>query len=127
MHAVHTVVLIFVLVGLFRIRRYTRRRGLRRPGSPPMASVPHINITTSTKEPPVDETPPGRQDPLWGTALLVVATTQQASPALLEQRLGIDYGRAAALLTAMELEGHIGPARVGSPRSVFIRAEDLAK
>ena len=69
----------------------------------------------------------GRHDPLWGTALVVVAAAGQASPTLLEHRMGIDYARAVELIRAMEAEGHIGPARSGVPRAVFIRREDLTR
>jgi DNA segregation ATPase FtsK/SpoIIIE-like protein len=125
----YIVIGVVVLAYLFRAGRFRKRRMERRLRTPPWDAAGGLDAAwrPGIPSPSPATASIGREDALWGTALLVVATTGQASPALLERRLGIDYGRAAAILAAMEAEGHIGPAKLGQSRQVFVRAEDLEK
>jgi DNA segregation ATPase FtsK/SpoIIIE, S-DNA-T family len=51
---------------------------------------------------------PGRHDPLFNEALRCVVQANRASTSLLQRHLTIGYGRAAAILDVMVLEGYIG-------------------
>lgn len=51
---------------------------------------------------------PGRQDPLYFEALKAVVLAKRGSTSLLQRQLRIGYGRAAAILDAMVIDGYIG-------------------
>ncbi len=51
---------------------------------------------------------PGRQDPLYFDALKSVVQAKRGSTSLLQRQLRIGYGRAAAILDAMVIDGYIG-------------------
>ncbi|HQZ83646.1 MAG TPA: DNA translocase FtsK 4TM domain-containing protein [Pyrinomonadaceae bacterium] len=51
---------------------------------------------------------PGRQDPLYFEALKSVVLAKRGSTSLLQRQLRIGYGRAAAILDAMVIDGYIG-------------------
>ncbi|MBV6497708.1 MAG: DNA translocase SpoIIIE [Pyrinomonadaceae bacterium] len=51
---------------------------------------------------------PGRQDPLYFEALKAVVMAKRGSTSLLQRQLRIGYGRAAAILDAMVIDGYIG-------------------
>ena len=51
---------------------------------------------------------PGRQDPLYFEALKSVVQAKRGSTSLLQRQLRIGYGRAAAILDAMVIDGYIG-------------------
>ncbi|MCC6453090.1 MAG: DNA translocase FtsK, partial [Acidobacteria bacterium] len=51
---------------------------------------------------------PGKQDPLYFEALKCVVQAKRGSTSLLQRQLRIGYGRAAAILDAMVLDGYIG-------------------
>ena len=50
---------------------------------------------------------------------------KRASTSVLQRRLRIGYGRAAAILDIMEREGHIGQADGSRPRPVLGRAYEM--
>ncbi|HEX8070800.1 MAG TPA: DNA translocase FtsK [Pyrinomonadaceae bacterium] len=63
-----------------------------------------------------------QRDELFEAALRVCVELKRASTAVLQRRLRIGYGRAAALLEGMEREGYLGPAEGARPRAVLGRA-----
>ena len=62
------------------------------------------------------------RDELFEDALRIVVEMKRASTSVLQRRLRINYGRAAAILGMMEREGFIGPADGARPRPVLSRA-----
>jgi S-DNA-T family DNA segregation ATPase FtsK/SpoIIIE len=59
---------------------------------------------------------------LFDQALRICIEMKRASTSVLQRRLRIGYGRAAAILDAMEREGFIGQADGARPRPVLSRA-----
>ncbi|MDQ3753838.1 MAG: DNA translocase FtsK [Acidobacteriota bacterium] len=69
----------------------------------------------------------GERDELFDQALRICVEMKRASTSVLQRRLRIGYGRAAAILDVMEREGYIGQADGARPRPVLGRAfETLA-
>jgi DNA segregation ATPase FtsK/SpoIIIE, S-DNA-T family len=60
----------------------------------------------------------GARDELFEEALRIVCQMGRASTSVLQRRLRIGYGRAAAILDMMELEGYVGPSDGSKPRVV---------
>ena len=67
----------------------------------------------------------GERDELFEEALRIVVDMKRASTSVLQRRLRIGYGRAAAVLDQMEREGLIGQADGARPRPVLARAFEL--
>src|SRR2546427_13073831 len=67
----------------------------------------------------------GERDELFEDALRIVVDMKRASTSVLQRRLRIGYGRAAAVLDQMEREGLIGKADGARPRPVLARAFEL--
>ncbi len=69
----------------------------------------------------------GERDELFEDALRVCVEMKRASTSVLQRRLRIGYGRAAAILDMMEREGYIAQADGARPRAILGRAyETLA-
>ncbi|HLL70197.1 MAG TPA: DNA translocase FtsK [Pyrinomonadaceae bacterium] len=64
----------------------------------------------------------GERDELFEQALRICVEMKRASTSVLQRRLRIGYGRAAAILDAMEREGYIGQADGARPRAITGRA-----
>ena len=64
-------------------------------------------------------------DPKFNDAVRLVIECQKASTSLLQRRLGIGYGRAAALLDQMEELGYLGAPKGSQPRPVLITLEEF--
>lgn len=64
----------------------------------------------------------GERDELFEDALRVCCDMKRASTSVLQRRLRIGYGRAAAILDMMEREGFIGQADGARPRPVLGKA-----
>jgi S-DNA-T family DNA segregation ATPase FtsK/SpoIIIE len=64
----------------------------------------------------------GERDELFEDALRICVEMKRASTSVLQRRLRIGYGRAAAILDMMEREGFIGQADGARPRAVLSRA-----
>lgn len=64
----------------------------------------------------------GERDELFEDALRICVEMKRASTSVLQRRLRIGYGRAAAILDMMEREGFIGQADGARPRPVLNRA-----
>jgi S-DNA-T family DNA segregation ATPase FtsK/SpoIIIE len=64
----------------------------------------------------------GERDELFDQALRICCEMKRASTSVLQRRLRIGYGRAAAILDGMEREGFIGQADGARPRPVLARA-----
>jgi S-DNA-T family DNA segregation ATPase FtsK/SpoIIIE len=64
----------------------------------------------------------GERDELFEDALRICVEMKRASTSVLQRRLRIGYGRAAAILDMMEREGFIGQADGARPRPVLGRA-----
>ena len=79
-------------------------------------------ITQSEDEATGNEAGGGERDELFEQALRVCVEMKRASTSVLQRRLRIGYGRAAAILDAMEREGFIGPADGARPRQILGRA-----
>jgi S-DNA-T family DNA segregation ATPase FtsK/SpoIIIE len=58
------------------------------------------------------------KDELFDEALKVVCQMGKASTSVLQRRLRIGYGRAAAIIDMMEREGYVGPPDGSKPRVV---------
>src|SRR5260370_41202542 len=82
-------------------------------------------ITQSEDEALGLEESDGERDELFEEALRICAEMKRASTSVLQRRLRIGYGRAAALLDQMEREGLIGQADGARPRPVLGRAFEL--
>src|SRR6185295_5434941 len=63
-------------------------------------------------------------DELYDDAVKIVIEMGKASTSVLQRRLRIGYGRAAAILDAMERGGIIGPPDGTKPRAVLVNRED---
>ncbi|HEV2763272.1 MAG TPA: DNA translocase FtsK [Pyrinomonadaceae bacterium] len=79
-------------------------------------------ITLSEDEAAGGEGSAGERDELFEDALRICVEMKRASTSVLQRRLRIGYGRAAAILDAMEREGFIGQADGARPRPVLGRA-----
>ncbi|HZH90944.1 MAG TPA: DNA translocase FtsK [Pyrinomonadaceae bacterium] len=64
----------------------------------------------------------GEHDELFEQALRICVEMKRASTSVLQRRLRIGYGRAAAILDVMEREGYIGQADGARPRAITGRA-----
>ncbi|HVG37768.1 MAG TPA: FtsK/SpoIIIE domain-containing protein, partial [Pyrinomonadaceae bacterium] len=80
------------------------------------------SITQSAEEAAGGDGPGGDRDELFDDALRICVEMKRASTSVLQRRLRIGYGRAAAILDAMEREGYIGQADGARPRPVLGRA-----
>jgi S-DNA-T family DNA segregation ATPase FtsK/SpoIIIE len=67
----------------------------------------------------------GERDELFEDALRICVEMKRASTSVLQRRLRIGYGRAAAVLDQMEREGLIGQADGARPRPVLARSFEL--
>ncbi|HZI20246.1 MAG TPA: DNA translocase FtsK [Pyrinomonadaceae bacterium] len=79
-------------------------------------------ITQSEEEAAGLDDSGGERDELFEQALRICVEMKRASTSVLQRRLRIGYGRAAAILDAMEREGYIGQADGARPRPVLGRA-----
>jgi DNA segregation ATPase FtsK/SpoIIIE-like protein len=75
-----------------------------------------------TEENHIDDLEGGERDELFEDALRICVEMKRASTSILQRRLRIGYGRAAAILDMMEREGFIGHADGARPRPVLSRA-----
>ncbi len=83
------------------------------------------SITQSDEEALGLETTGGEHDELFEEALRICVEMKRASTSVLQRRLRIGYGRAAAILDIMEREGLIGQADGSRPRPVLGRAYEM--
>ncbi|MFN2598803.1 MAG: DNA translocase FtsK [Pyrinomonadaceae bacterium] len=79
-------------------------------------------ITQSEEEAAGADGVAGERDELFEDALRICVEMKRASTSVLQRRLRIGYGRAAAILDAMEREGFIGQADGARPRPVLGKA-----
>jgi DNA segregation ATPase FtsK/SpoIIIE, S-DNA-T family len=79
-------------------------------------------ITQSEEESANGEGGAGERDELFEQALRICCEMKRASTSVLQRRLRIGYGRAAAILDALERDGFIGQADGARPRPVLGRA-----
>ncbi|MDQ5836124.1 MAG: DNA translocase FtsK [Acidobacteriota bacterium] len=79
-------------------------------------------ITLSEEEAAGADGATGERDELFEQALRICCEMKRASTSVLQRRLRIGYGRAAAILDALEREGFIGQADGARPRPVLPRA-----
>jgi len=82
-------------------------------------------ITQSDEEALGLEEGSGEHDELFEEALRICVEMKRASTSVLQRRLRIGYGRAAAILDIMEREGLIGQADGSRPRPVLGRAYEM--
>jgi len=82
-------------------------------------------ITQSEEEALGLESTDGDHDELFEEALRICVEMKRASTSVLQRRLRIGYGRAAAILDIMEREGLIGQADGSRPRPVLGRAYEM--
>src|SRR6266545_2739104 len=82
-------------------------------------------ITQSEEEALGLEDSGGEHDALFEEALRICVEMKRASTSVLQRRLRIGYGRAAAILDIMEREGLIGQADGSRPRPVLGRAYEM--
>ena len=82
-------------------------------------------ITQSEEEALGLEQGNGEHDELFEEALRICVEMKRASTSVLQRRLRIGYGRAAAILDIMEREGLIGTADGSRPRPVLGRAYEM--
>lgn len=82
-------------------------------------------ITQSEEEALGLEEGDGEHDELFEEALRICVEMKRASTSVLQRRLRIGYGRAAAILDIMEREGLIGQADGSRPRPVLGRAYEM--
>jgi len=82
-------------------------------------------ITQTDEEAMGLENSDGERDELFEDALRICVDMKRASTSVLQRRLRIGYGRAAALLDQMEREGLIGKADGARPRPVMQKAFEL--
>ena len=90
---------------------------IKRQGEP----VYDESITQSEEEAAGADGAAGERDDLFEDALRICVEMKRASTSVLQRRLRIGYGRAAAILDAMEREGFIGQADGARPRPVLGR------
>ena len=83
------------------------------------------SITQSEEEALGLEASDGEHDELFEEALRICVEMKRASTSVLQRRLRIGYGRAAAILDIMEREGLIGAADGSRPRPVLGRAYEM--
>ncbi len=83
------------------------------------------SITRSEEEALGLEDSDGEHDELFEEALRICVEMKRASTSVLQRRLRIGYGRAAAILDIMEREGLIGQADGSRPRPVLGRAYEM--
>jgi DNA segregation ATPase FtsK/SpoIIIE, S-DNA-T family len=83
------------------------------------------SITQSEEEALGLEAGVGEHDELFEEALRICVEMKRASTSVLQRRLRIGYGRAAAILDMMEREGLIGQADGSRPRPVLGRAYEM--
>ncbi len=83
------------------------------------------SITQSDEDALGLETSNGEHDELFEEALRICVEMKRASTSVLQRRLRIGYGRAAAILDMMEREGLIGQADGSRPRPVLGRAYEM--
>jgi S-DNA-T family DNA segregation ATPase FtsK/SpoIIIE len=86
------------------------------------APVYDETITQSEDEAAGGDGASGERDELFEQALRICCEMKRASTSVLQRRLRIGYGRAAAVLDALEREGFIGQADGARPRPVLSRA-----
>lgn len=82
-------------------------------------------ITQSDEEAMGLQDSDGERDELFEDALRICVDMKRASTSVLQRRLRIGYGRAAAVLDQMEREGLIGKADGARPRPVLQKAFEL--
>jgi S-DNA-T family DNA segregation ATPase FtsK/SpoIIIE len=82
-------------------------------------------ITQSDEEAMGLEDSGGERDELFEDALRICVDMKRASTSVLQRRLRIGYGRAAAVLDQMEREGLIGKADGARPRPVLQKSFEL--
>ncbi|MEP6920760.1 MAG: DNA translocase FtsK [bacterium] len=82
-------------------------------------------ITQSEEEALGLEGSNGEHDELFEEALRICVEMKRASTSVLQRRLRVGYGRAAAILDVMEREGLIGQADGSRPRPVLGRAYEM--
>src|SRR5882724_11134087 len=82
-------------------------------------------ITQSDEEAMGLEDSDGERDELFEDALRICVDMKRASTSVLQRRLRIGYGRAAAVLDQMEREGLIGKADGARPRPILGRAFEI--
>jgi DNA segregation ATPase FtsK/SpoIIIE, S-DNA-T family len=82
-------------------------------------------ITQSDEEALGLEPTEGEHDELFEEALRICVEMKRASTSVLQRRLRIGYGRAAAILDIMEREALIGAADGSRPRPVLGRAYEM--
>lgn len=82
-------------------------------------------ITQSDEEAMGLEDSDGDRDELFEDALRICVDMKRASTSVLQRRLRIGYGRAAAVLDQMEREGLIGKADGARPRPILQKAFEL--
>ncbi|MCP2339143.1 DNA translocase FtsK [Actinomadura rupiterrae] len=85
---------------------------------------------TTTEAPPADPpgpdpAPAGPADELLATAARLVVEARAASTSMLRRELRIRHGRAAALMSALQAAGVVGPADGTAPRAVLATRADL--
>lgn len=85
----------------------------------------NLTITQSDEEALGLEEGSGEHDELFEEALRICVEMKRASTSVLQRRLRIGYGRAAAILDIMEREGLIGQADGSRPRPVLGRAYEM--
>jgi S-DNA-T family DNA segregation ATPase FtsK/SpoIIIE len=83
------------------------------------------SITQSEEDALGLEAADGDHDELFEEALRICVEMKRASTSVLQRRLRIGYGRAAAILDMMEREGLIGQADGSRPRPVLGRAYEM--
>ena len=79
-------------------------------------------ITQSEEESGGGDGMGGERDELFEQALRICVEMKRASTSVLQRRLRIGYGRAAAILDMMEREGYIGQADGARPRPITGKA-----
>ena len=82
-------------------------------------------ITQSEEEALGLEDMDGERDEMFEEALRICVEMKRASTSVLQRRLRIGYGRAAAILDMMEREGLIGQADGSRPRPVLGKAYEM--
>ncbi len=85
------------------------------------------SVQMSEEEVEAAEAGVGERDALYDEAVRIVVQMGKASTSVLQRRLRIGYGRAAAILDMMEREGFIGPIDGSRPRVVKQAACDYVE
>lgn len=85
------------------------------------------SVQMSDEEVEAAEAGVGERDALYDEAVRIVVQMGKASTSVLQRRLRIGYGRAAAILDMMEREGFIGPMDGSKPRVVKQAAYDYVE